>query len=96
MPMESSHVFTVALYCLGVITLLQSLDWICRLADQGYTCQHGHSTPVYSNFWMTWIEYISKEVRYPSHEKVECDFLFFFSVFKMQTGHRLSPQVILI
>lgn len=42
--------------------------------NQGHIYQYGQSTPVYSNFWMTRIEYISKEVRYPSHEKVECDF----------------------
>lgn len=32
-PWSPVMFFIVAFYCLGVITLLQSLDWICRVAQ---------------------------------------------------------------
>lgn len=82
-------------YCPCDRSPLQGLEvaFLAEYENQGYTNQYGQCTPVYSDFWMTRVEYISKEVRYPSYEKVECDFL---RVLKMQTGYPLSPQVILI
>lgn len=74
MPMNSrriSHVNTLMPGC--YYSSARFRIGFAEYQNQGYTCQYGHSTPASSSFWMTWVEYISKEVRYPSHGNVHCD-----------------------
>lgn len=78
MPMKPRRVCHCSTLLPGVTTLLQGLNWICRVSEPRL------HLPVYSFYTCSFkhlddrVEYISKEVRYLSHEKVECDF--FYSV----------------
>ena len=76
MPMNSSHISHCSTLMPDAAALLQGLKMdLQNIRIKVIPTSIVSLQPVYSNCWMTRVEYISKEVRHPSHKNVDCDFL---------------------